>query len=305
MARPIRKKLLATLVISTALIAPASAYFTPRCVGAHGLNLTDLGGGNMEWCLPPGKAGNLSEAPALWAAYNKRHAKHPAQSRTKSAERSQVAKPSTKSAEQPQAAKPHVATQSPSTQVQGGCSDITGVGGASSGPCPQNGGIPPKVQAQMDQAQPTPQQAAKTPSGVSAVQAAIKELREAEAAFRAAGDLAAAGAAVEQIQKLEDMAQKSACPPLGPATYWVDKPDVAGYCASANCFDRGTAYYGMKCFPEHKNVYWTKDERKKLCQEALAKLQPLVADHDRDWLVDEMKRSSPPCDVDGNPKSRL
>jgi hypothetical protein len=245
---------------------------------------------------------------AAWRAYRAQHGKQqvavkPSTKQLAKSAETQPVKPPAKVAE---AVKKHGATTpSPMPSGGGGCSDITGVGGPTSAPCPQNGGIPPKVQAQMDQAQPTAQQAAKTPSGVSAVQAAIKELREAEAAFRAAGDLAAAGAAVEQIQKLEDMAQKSACPPLGPATYWVDKPDVAGYCASANCFDRGTAYYGMKCFPEHKNVYWTKDERKKLCQEALAKLQPLVADHDRDWLVDEMKRSSPPCDVDGNPKSRL
>jgi hypothetical protein len=138
--------------------------------------------------------------------------------------------------------------------------------------------VPPGVQAQINQAQ-SYMQAGKTvkesdPS-YNGWAAAAEQFRKAQAAFKAAGDLANAAAAAEQAQTLEnalkiadqksapaasqspspqpnvaskDQASKS-CPPLGPASYWQNGPN-AGYCSSANCVERGSAYYGMMCFPQ-------------------------------------------------------
>jgi hypothetical protein len=159
------------------------------------------------------------------------------------------------------------------------CSDITGLGG-SPGPtnCTQSNGVPPNVQAQIKQAQ-SYMQAAKTvkesDTSYNGWSAAAQQFRKAQAAFKAAGDLANATAAAEQAQTLEnarkiadqksvlaasqppssqpnvasiDQAAKS-CPPLGPASYWQKTPNAA-YCANANCVERGSAYYGMMCFPQ-------------------------------------------------------
>lgn len=164
----------------------------------------------------------------------------------------------------------------------GSCSDITGTGGGSSpGNCTRSNGVPPNVQAQINQAQ-SYMQAAKTvkesdPS-YNGWSTAAQQFHKAEAAFKAAGDLANAAAAAEQAQTLEnalkiadaksnagsatnvsqpagqpnarpaDQASKS-CPPLGPASYWQNTPN-AFYCEHANCVERGSAYYGMMCFPQ-------------------------------------------------------
>ncbi len=185
---------------------------------------------------------------------------------------------------------------------QGNCSDITGVGGGG-GPsnCTPSNGIPPNVQPQIDHAQSNPQAGRNGSPGDAAMQAAIQRLREEEAMLRAAGDLAAAAAAAEQVEALEKAAQRHAasCPPLGPATYWVGTPNEE-YCANANCVERGSAYYGLICFPKHRGSL-PDEEWEKFCQEALAKLKPLAANYDEQWLADEMKRSDPSCDVDGTP----
>jgi hypothetical protein len=167
-------------------------------------------------------------------------------------------------------------------QQSADCSTITGLGGGS-GPssCTPSTGVPPNVQAQITQAQ-SYMQAAQTvkqsdPS-YNGWSAAAAQYRKAEAAYRAANDLAQASAAAEQAQTLENALKiadqkagqnaaasqapsalpqaspsastspaSSACPPIAPAGPW--QGSNAGYCASAGCVDRGSAYYGMLCYP--------------------------------------------------------
>lgn len=186
---------------------------------------------------------------------------------------------------------------------QGTCSDITEVG---SGPGPSNCNPSSGTNAQS-QIKPTqsssPQAGTNGNPGDAAMQATIQKLREAEATLRAAGNSAAAASAAEQAQALENAAQRHAasCPPLGPATYWLGLGTrYADYCKNANCFERGTAYYGLICFPKHRGSL-SDEEWEKFCQEALAKLKPLAANYDKQWFADEMKRSDPSCDVDGSP----
>lgn len=171
------------------------------------------------------------------------------------------------------------------TQQSGSCSDITGTGGESSpGNCTPSNGVPPNVQAQINQAR-SYMQAAKTvkqsDASYSGWSTAAQQFRKAEAAFKAAGDLANAAAASDQALTLENALkiadQKSnpgaaasqpqpssqpnlspvdqasnSCPPLGPASYWQNTPNAA-YCASANCVERASAYYGMMCFPQDQS----------------------------------------------------
>jgi len=224
-----------------------------------------VGGRDCGW---PG-----AELNAAWAVYNAQHKRAGVASNTAAAnKRAHTAQPS---------AAPAPAQQH---QQSSSCSDITGTGGGSgSGNCAQSNGVPSNVQAQINQAQ-SYMQAGKTvkqsdPS-YNGWSAAAQQFRNAETAFRAAGDLANAAAAAEQALTLEnalkiadqksnpgsgaqpqssgqpaspspDQASKS-CPPLGPASYWQNTPN-AGYCASANCVERGSAYYGMMCFPQDQS----------------------------------------------------
>jgi hypothetical protein len=141
------------------------------------------------------------------------------------------------------------------------------------------------VQAQINQAQ-SYMQAAKTvkesdPS-YTGWAAAAAQYRKAEAAYRAAGALAQAAAAAEQALTLENALkiadQKAgqgaaagqspsavpqavpsapagqsynACPPAAPPGPW--QGTNAQYCATANCVERGSALYGMLCFPSSPN----------------------------------------------------
>jgi hypothetical protein len=138
--------------------------------------------------------------------------------------------------------------------------------------------VPPNVQAQINQAQ-SYMQAAQTvkqsdPS-YNGWSAAAAQYRKAEAAFRAAGDLARASAAAEQALTLENALKiadqkagqnaapgqpppslpgvspsastSQSCPPAAPASNWQGTPNEQ-YCANANCVERGSAYYGMICF---------------------------------------------------------
>ena len=130
------------------------------------------------------------------------------------------------------------------------------------------------------------------------MQATIQKLREAEATLRATGNSAAAASAAEQAQALENAAQRHAasCPPSGPATYWLGLGTRYAELQNANCFERGTAYYGLIC-PKHRGSL-SDEEWEKFCQEALAKLKPLAANYDKQWFADEMNRSDPSCDVE-------
>jgi hypothetical protein len=186
---------------------------------------------------------------------------------------------------------------------QGTYSDITGTGGGSSSPAncnPSAGNNAPKTQS--IQIQPVTAQTAANSN--AAIQATIQKLRASAAALQAAGDLAEAASLNDQAQSMQDVANERAasCPPLGPATYWLGKPDDEEYCASANCFERGTAYYGARCFPDHRQDF-SKEQRQLLCRQFLTKLQPFAVDHDQQWLADEMKRSVPSCNADGTPRS--
>jgi hypothetical protein len=127
------------------------------------------------------------------------------------------------------------------------------------------------VQAKIDQAK-SYMQAAKTvkesdPS-YNGWAAAAAQFRKAAAAFQAAGDQAQASSAVEQAQTLENalIADQKAgqasqlpvpsagdqpanlCPASAPASYWQGTPNE-GYCANANCVERGSAAYGIMCYP--------------------------------------------------------
>lgn len=172
----------------------------------------------------------------------------------------------------PSASPGPAASKSATRQAQS-CSDITGLGGGSTGPSnckPSNG--PKNVQAKIDQAK-SYLQAAKTvkesdPSYTGWV-AAAAQFRKAAAAFQAAGDQAQASSAVEQAQTLENalkIADQKAgqasqlpvapagdqpsnlCPASAPASYWQGTQNE-GYCANANCVERGSAAYGIMCYP--------------------------------------------------------
>jgi hypothetical protein len=171
---------------------------------------------------------------------------------------------------------PSAAPSSARQQQSADCSDITGTGGGS-GPsnCTPSNGVPPNVQAQINQAKSYMQAAQTTKesyTSYSGWMSAAQKFRKAAAAFQAAGDLADAAAASEQAQTLENALKSqqsgpssaatqppaaqpsssaaSSCPPLAPAGPW--QGSNAAYCANANCVDRGSAYYGMMCFPPNQ-----------------------------------------------------
>jgi len=175
---------------------------------------------------------------------------------------------------QPQASGPIVDARSLRAQ-QGSCSDLTGVGGGP-GPtnCSSSGGIPPALQAQIAQARSYSEGA--NPS-YNNLQNAAQQYRQIEAAFRAAGDLANAAIAAEEASTLEELLAGSrseapnSCPARGPENYWAGKENEQ-YCRDANCFERGTAYYGMLCFPDYKQTK-SYAERTKICSEKLDSLK--------------------------------
>jgi hypothetical protein len=140
----------------------------------------------------------------------------------------------------PQASGPIVDASSLRAQ-QGSCSDLTGVGG---GPGPSNcnasNGIPPALQSQIAQARANAEGNSR-----DSLQSAAEQYRQIEAELMAAGDLANAAIAAEEALALEGLLAGSpstnSCPAAGPIN--------SDYCKHANCFERGTAYYGMLCFP--------------------------------------------------------
>lgn len=158
---------------------------------------------------------------------------------------------------------------------QGTCSDITGVGGGP-GPsnCQQNNGIPSNVQAQINQARASSQ---KLNPSQQDLQSAAQRYRQVEATLRAAGDLANAAIAADQALKLEDAlatpaaATQDSCPPIGPEAYWRGTANEE-YCGHAKCLERGSAYYGMVCFPPDRQKAASRNEEKK-CLEKLGSLR--------------------------------
>jgi len=188
---------------------------------------------------------------------------------------------------QPRAPGPIVDAASLRAQ-QGSCSDLTGVGG---GPGPSNctpsSPIPPGLQAQIAKASSYSQG---LNPGYSNLQNALEQYRQIEAAFRAADDLANAAIAAEQVRILESLLARpkdQSCPALGPSEFWQDP----AYCRDANCFERGTAYYGMLCLADTQ----------KLCA---AKLDAINLRDDRRSLTkvqiaDLMGSGSPRCNPDG------
>jgi hypothetical protein len=122
-----------------------------------------------------------------------------------------------------------------------------------------------------------------------------RPLIDAEAAFVEAGDDAAAANASEQIDALR---KRAACPPLAPKEFWKNTQNEE-YCSTANCTERGTAYYGMLCYFKDDASELTPAESTKICKEALAKLtaNPPTGES----LSEQMFHQKIPCNVDGTP----
>ncbi len=185
----------------------------------------------------------------------------------------------------------------------GDCSTITGLGGGS-GPsnCTPPNGIPPTVQAQMAQARSN-MQAAQTiqqsDPGAASRAAAAAQFRLAAAAFQTAGDALQAAAAADQAKALEGTLS---CPPLAPASFWQGTTN-ADYCANANCVDRGSALYGMLCYPDSvsNKRELGNNEMKQLCARKLEILKPHAPDDA--WLEEQMARGDLACQADGSPMS--
>jgi hypothetical protein len=188
-------------------------------------------------------------------------------------------------------------------QSSGSCSDITGTGGSAPRPtnCPPSNDVPPNVQSQINadksnSQQTNPQQPNLPNNGrTAAIDEAIQKLEEAEAAFRAAGDLAAAENTAEQIDAFR---KRASCPALAPEEFWKNTENEE-YCSTANCTERGTAYYGMLCYFKYKEDELSLAEREKICKEALAKLTVnRTAD---ETLAEQMFHQKIPCRKDGTP----
>jgi hypothetical protein len=205
---------------------------------------------------------------------------------------------------------PHIASSTNMSSLrasQGTCSDITGLGGASPGPSNCNPSNGTNAQSQIKQTQSqNPQTGTSGNAGDAARQAAIQRLREAEATLRAAGDLVAAASAAAEAQALENAAQKqpAACPPAAPSSSWKGTI-YEGYCANANCVERGSAYYGEVCFleaaPDGYARFPSLSERAKMCADTLKQLEPHAPN--KEWLITEMARGDVPCHPDGTPWS--
>jgi len=182
---------------------------------------------------------------------------------------------------------------------QGTCSDLTGVGGGP-GPtnCTQSGAIPAHLQAQIAQARSQTRMNSPTYANLKA---AAEQYRQVEAALRAAGKLDDAAKAAEEALALEDLAgpapkTSGSCPPSGPGV----APEYMDYCLHANCFERGTAYYGMLCFPDRKPAR-TPDEQRRFCEERLAALK--ARGLDKPGIKIQMCRGDrqTSCQEDGRP----
>jgi hypothetical protein len=168
------------------------------------------------------------------------------------------------------AAPQDVASRADPRRQSASCSDITGLGGSGPSNCKPSTGVPPNLQAQINQARAS-MQAARTvresdPSRAGQT-AAASQYRNAAAAFGLAGDLAQERVALDEAKSIETALNapasptdvqsataapangqsQNSCPPLAPAKNWQGTPNE-NYCANANCVDRGSAYYGYMCF---------------------------------------------------------
>jgi len=180
------------------------------------------------------------------------------------------------------------------------CQDLTGVAGC------QNSGVPPNVQAQINQGHAAVQQAnqiKQVDPSYDGKRQAVENLFKAAAAFQAAGDLAQAAEAAEQAQPLVDELRNdqasNAGPPFAPADFWIGTP-YADYCANANSVERGSAYYGSVCYAnnrDHESL--SKQEKQVLCAQRLAIFQP-HSPNDA-WLADQMAMRPLDCNLDGSP----
>jgi hypothetical protein len=167
---------------------------------------------------------------------------------------------------------------------QGNCSDITGVGGGP-GPsnCTQTNVLSPAIQNQIAQAKNYSQG-----NNPASLRNAADQYRRIEAELQAAGDLANAAIAAEEALALEDLlavpsSATNSCPAAGPKSYWQNTAN-SNYCEHANCFERGTAYYGMLCFP----------------LDCAAKLKALDGRNlPKTEIENLMGRGSPRCNADG------
>jgi hypothetical protein len=185
---------------------------------------------------------------------------------------------------------------------QGNCSDITGTGGGSAPiNCPPSNGVPPNVQSQINASksnqQLTNSQQPNLPNNgrTAAVEEAVQKLEEAKAALEAAGDLAAAANTAEQINILR---KRTSCPALAPEEFWKNTENEE-YCSTANCTERGTAFYGMLCTFKYKDGELSRDERDKICKEALVKLT--ANSRSDETFADQMFHQKIPCNADGTP----
>jgi len=188
------------------------------------------------------------------------------------------------------------------------CSDITGTGGGP-GPsnCAQTNGVPPNVQAQINQAKPG-QYTANPGSAASnaALLAEFNRTRAAALAARDAGDMLAAAADWAAASAARDKlhaAGQAICPPLAPESYWKDlDTETAKYCGTANCVERESARYGMTCFPDtqpRRHPLPELAKRREICADALAQLKPRAPN--REWLAEHMANGEVPCHPDGTP----
>lgn len=185
---------------------------------------------------------------------------------------------------------------------QGNCSDITGTGGGS-GPinCPPSNGVPLNVQSQINAVKSNPQltnpQQPNLPKNArtAAIDKAVQKLEEAKAALEAAGDLAAAASTAEQISVLR---KRATCPAPAPEEFWRGTENEE-YCSTANCTERGTAYYGMLCSFKYKDSELSRDEREKICKEALAKVS--ANSKSDETFAEQMFHQKIPCNADGTP----
>jgi hypothetical protein len=181
---------------------------------------------------------------------------------------------------------------------QGTCSDITGVGGSAPINCsPSGNAIPQALQMQIARAQSLTQ--VPDPSR-DALQSAADQYRKLELEFQAAGDVVNAAIAAEEAFDME-VALGSAsrtCPTQAPRSYWSKLKDYADYCENANCAERGTAYYGMICFPDYKQSR-SAEERVQYCKNRFAMLS--AENLGTDDFSRQMKAGDVRCKPDGTP----
>jgi hypothetical protein len=245
---------------------------------------------------PASTPGQQPSANSVASALKKPDAKEPEAT-------SQAAAPAP--AAKPEERKTASATPAPNP-VDGSCSTITGLPGGSPPPgnCSSNG-VPPNIQAQINQAQSSMQQAnqlRQVDPNYDNKSKTVEALFRAAAAFQAAGDLAQAADAAEQAQPLVDELKNdfasNAGPPYAPAANWLGTEN-AEYCANANSVERGSAYYGYVCFPNtYSTEHLSDKDRKTACAQALEILTPhKISDA---WLADQMAKPPLSCNPDGS-----